>query len=231
MVREALVAGPASETPMAAAPLVFVFHGHGGTMRHAARAMPIHMSWPEAVVVFPQGLPTPGRLTDPEGERSGWQREAGDQGDRDLRFVDAVLKTLRTERCIDDRRIFATGHSNGGSFTYLLWAERGDAFAAFAPSAAVIARGAGKLEPKPVLHLGSPQDPLVKWTWQSRMIDHLLSVNRCGPRRPDAPGLTTYESTSPAGAPVAIFIHDGGHGYPKAGPELIVEFFRTRTER
>jgi polyhydroxybutyrate depolymerase len=229
VVREALVAGPASTPASAPAPLVFVFHGHGGTMGHAARTMTIHAHWPEAVVVFPQGLPTPGRLTDPEGKKAGWQREAGDQGDRDLKFVDAMLVSLRAERAIDGRRIYATGHSNGGSFTYLLWAERGSVFSAFAPSAAVIARGAGKLAPRPVLHLGSPQDPLVKWAWQSRMIDHVLAVNDCGPRSPDEPGYVRYEPRGKGGASVAVFIHDGGHGYPEGAPERIVNFFRDLT--
>jgi len=183
------------------------------------------------MVVYPQGLNTPGRLTDPEGRRPGWQREAGDQGDRDLKFVDAMLATLRAEERIDDRRIFSTGHSNGGSFTYLLWAERGATFAALAPSAAVIVRGAGKLVPRPVLHLGSPQDTLVKWSWQSRMIDHLLVVNDCGPRRPDTPGLERYEPQSKDGAPVLVFIYEGGHGYPSRGAALIAEFFRTIAPR
>ena len=62
-----------------------------------------------------------------------------EQGDRDLKFVDAILKTLREKYKVDDRRIFATGHSNGGGFTYLLWAARGKELAAIAP----VAAGAG----------------------------------------------------------------------------------------
>ena len=31
---------------------------------------------------------------------------------------------------IDEKRVYATGHSNGGGFTYLLWTCRPDAFAA-----------------------------------------------------------------------------------------------------
>jgi polyhydroxybutyrate depolymerase len=64
--REALVAAPATakEKP---SPLVFVFHGHGGAMRNAARQFHIHDLWPQAIVVYPQGLNTPGQLTDPEG--------------------------------------------------------------------------------------------------------------------------------------------------------------------
>ena len=56
-------------------------------------------------------------------------RESGDQGDRDLKFFDEVLSTLKKEYKVDANRVYATGHSNGGAFTYLLWGERGDVFA------------------------------------------------------------------------------------------------------
>ena len=108
----------------------------------------MHELWPEAVVVYMQGLSTPGRLTDPEGKKPGWQSAAGDQGDRDLKFFDALLATLKQEYKIDERRIYSTGHSNGGGFTYLLWSARPNMFAAVAPSAAVAARQLKDLKPK-----------------------------------------------------------------------------------
>lgn len=229
VTREALVHIPAGMKAGDVAPVVFGWHGHGGSMRNAARSFRIHQLWPEAIVVYPQGLPTRGALTDPEGKKSGWQMTAGDEGDRDLRFFDAMLAGLRAERKIDERRIYATGHSNGGAFTYLLWAERGDVFAAFAPSAALLARGFGEPGPKPVLHIGSPQDGLVKFSWQARMIDRVLRLNGCGPRKPDAPGYTVYPSGK--GAEVATFLHDGGHGYPSDAPALIVAFFKAHPKR
>src|SRR5262245_9478766 len=133
--REALLYVPAAakSTP---APVVFAFHGHGGTMQHAAAMFDYQHVWPEAIVVYMQGLNTPGRLTDPEGKRPGWQNLPGGQDDRDLKFFDAVLATLKSDYKVDESRIYATGHSNGGGFTYLLWRTRGDVFAAVAPSAA-----------------------------------------------------------------------------------------------
>ena len=85
-----LVYAPSKKTD-GKVPLVFDFHGHGGTAKHAARTHHFHEAWPEAVVVYMQGLNTPGKLTDPEGKKSGWQSGPGDQKDRDLKFFDAVL--------------------------------------------------------------------------------------------------------------------------------------------
>src|SRR5688500_17553323 len=107
--REALVYPPSRPTG-GKTPLVFDFHGHGGTARHAARTHHIHDAWPEALVVYMQGLPTPGKLTDPEGKRSGWQHGPGDQKDRDLKFFDVVLASMNKDHAVDGDRIYATGH-------------------------------------------------------------------------------------------------------------------------
>ena len=136
VVREALVYVP-PQARTNATPAVFAFHGHGGSMHNAARSFSYHTRWPEVLVVYMQGLNTPGRLTDPEGRKPGWQHAVGDHSDRDLKFFDTVLASLQQDYRVDDKRIYATGHSNGGGFTYLLWAARGDRFAAFAPSACV----------------------------------------------------------------------------------------------
>lgn len=132
--REALIREPAKRTE-GGIPVVFDFHGHGGTARNSDRVHHLHEAWPEALVVSMQGLPSPGHLTDAEGKKAGWQRRPGDQGDRDLKFFDAVLASLKRDYPIDGRRVYATGHSNGGAFVYLLWATRGDALAACAPVA------------------------------------------------------------------------------------------------
>src|SRR4051812_44542123 len=130
--RHALIHAPAGKMP---APLVFVFHGHGGTSAGAAKMFDIQKHWAEAIVVYPQGVPTPSK-TDPKGEKSGWQHAVGDHSDRDLKYFDALLAHVRNHHPVDDRRIYSTGHSNGGGFTYLLWAARGDVLAAVAPSSA-----------------------------------------------------------------------------------------------
>jgi polyhydroxybutyrate depolymerase len=196
-------------------------------MEGAARLFGIHTVWPEAVVVYPQGLKTPGRLTDPEGKRSGWQHAAGAQGDRDLRFFDAMLETMRKDLRVDTNRVYSTGHSNGGGFTYLLWLARGDRLAAIAPSAAAGIRNAdpGKRpRPLPVMHIGGTADPLVKFEWQRAAMDAVRTLNQCGEGMPWAPMCTQY--VSKVGAPLVEYIHPGTHNFPAEAPAAIVKFFR-----
>lgn len=221
--REALVYLP-SKAGDGPAPVVFGFHGHGGTARNTARTFAFQDHWPEAIIVYMQGIPTPGKLSDPEGKRNGWQHDAGDHGDRDLKFFDAVLAKLRSEQKIDERRIYATGHSNGGAFTYLLWAQRPDVFAAFAPSGAS-GRAVRSIKPKPAMHVAGERDELVKFAIQQRAMDHVRSTNGCEAAGATwAPQCTLY--SSPGGTPFVAMIHGGGHKYPAEAPPLIVRFFK-----
>lgn len=222
--RHGLVYAPKTATK-APTPVVFVFHGHGGTMNNAARQFRTHELWPDAITVYPQGLNTPGRLTDPEGKKPGWQSSPGDQGDRDLKLFDAVLKSLRAAYKVDEKRIYATGHSNGGGFTYLLWATRGDVLAAVAPSAAVAGKVVPMLRPKPVLHLAGEGDALVKFEWQKSMIEAIKKVNGVGAEgKKQSQSLTLYASER--GTPVVTYIHPGGHQFAADGGKVIVQFFK-----
>jgi polyhydroxybutyrate depolymerase len=213
----------AKTTPV---PLVFVFHGHGGSALNAARQFQMHRVWPEAICVYLNGLPTPGGgLVDPEGKKPGWVIRAAEGENRDVQFFDAVLAKLRADYQIDPHRIHATGHSNGGFFTYLLWAERGGVLASVAPSAAVAGRFATQLKPKSVLHLAGEKDTLVKYEAQARTVDALRRLNGCAAEgRNYGPHTTLYPSAG--GTPVAAFIHPGAHGFPEAGGAVIAQFFR-----
>src|SRR5258708_24870791 len=144
-----------------------------------------------------QGLNTPGKLTDPEGKKTGWQSGPGDQNDRDLKFFDAVLASMKQLHSIDENRIYATGHSNGGAFTYLLWAKRGDAFAAFAPVAAAAGPYLVDAKPRPLFHAASEKDPLVTFAMQQRTLDRVKKLTGSGDSSEDgAKGCPSYLSTN-----------------------------------
>ena len=221
--REALIYAPAAAATTSS-PVVFVFHGHGGSSRQVARSIPMSRDWPEAISVYMQGLNTPGLLLDHEGKKPGWQHAAGVENDRDLKFVDAMLEKLKHDYKVDPQRIYATGHSNGGGFTYLLWETRPEIFAAFAPIAAATAKAAS-LKPKPALHVAGEKDPIVKFEWQTLTMDAVKKDNGCDAEgKPWADHCTIYPSKT--GTPLVTFIHPGGHEIPPGAPAAIIKFFK-----
>jgi polyhydroxybutyrate depolymerase len=231
VVREALVHVP-STAKTNGAPVVFAFHGHGGSMSNAARMFSYEKVWPEAIVVYMQGLNTPGRLTDLEGKLPGWQFRQGDHDDRDLKFFDAVVDSLKRDYKVDARRLYSTGHSNGGAFTYLLWQTRADQLAAFAPSAAIFVDAAGHPGRtrdgvnRPVLHVAGENDPLVKFEWQKQMIAMVKKLNQCDQGQPwdQDKRCTFYKSAIKCD--VVTYIHQAKHGFPSEVPGIVVKFFK-----
>lgn len=228
VTREALVYVPPSNGKKH--PLVFAWHGHGGKMAFSAKQFAFHQHWPEAICVYPQGLPTAVPKIDPEGKMPGWQKYIGDQQDRDLAFFDAMLKTLKAEHAVDAKRIYSAGHSNGGYFSYVLWPARGDALAAVAPVAACLSVRDVKLQkPLPVLHVAGEKDPLVSFASQERTMEQIRKINGCDPTgKPAGPNCTEYSSRN--GPPVVTFIHSGAHNIPKGAPERIVQFFKEHAQ-
>jgi polyhydroxybutyrate depolymerase len=227
VTREALVYFPKSAG--AKSSLVFAFHGHGGTSAYAAKQFAFHDIWPEAVCVYPQGLPTPVPKIDPEGKKSGWQKFIGDQDDRDLLFFDAMLKSMLAKQ-VDEKRVYSTGHSNGGFFTYVLWAARNDALAAVAPVAATMSADFKKQQPKPVLHVAGEKDPIVKFEAQAVTMLWDRELNGCGPVGKPA-GKYSIEYSSRNGPPVVTYIHPGGHEIPDGAPRRIVQFLKEHAKK
>lgn len=223
LARTALIfAPPKSNQP---APLVFGWHGHGGSALNAARSFRIHELWPEAVVIYADGVRTAGR-TDPEGTKRGWQQKSDDLGGRDLKFFDALLAFAQKEYSIDPKRIYSTGHSNGSAFTYVLWGARPDVFAAIGSSAGGFRPlYAGK--PIPALHIAGEKDEIVPFRGQSFCMAAMRRINGCSAdAKPwgDTKGALLYPSEK--GTPFVSYIHGGGHVYPPEASGIIVRFFK-----
>lgn len=219
--RQALVYTPSKDAP-GAPPLVFGFHGHGGNMRQAARSFRMHEEMPEAVVVYMQGIPT-ATPNDPEGKRNGWQVRKGAYEDRDLKFFDSVYAWALGELGADKARVYSMGHSNGGRFTYLLWQERGGAFAAFGPSGSPAFLAA--LPPKPFFHVAGEQDRVVSFAHQRLTVERQMKANGCEARPYRTDGHAKYYRGN-GGNEAATYFHPGGHEYPREAPRLLAAFFR-----
>ena len=213
--RDAIVFAPKTATSEKT-PLVFSFHGHGDDMENF-QFVALERAWPDAIVVYVQGL------LSRDGLR-GWQVERGEYNDRDLKMVDAVLASLQRKFRVDDDRVYATGFSNGAMFTYLLWAERPRVFAAFAPVAGRLRPSVQPVDPRPLLHIAGERDAQVRFADQKDAIATAVRVNAAaGKTSSCGNGCTVYGSAT--SAPVVAWIHPGGHEYPPGTSGRIASFF------
>jgi polyhydroxybutyrate depolymerase len=218
--REAIVYAPSVTSPGGRVPLVLSFHGRGDDMKNF-QYVRLQDAWPEAIVVYFQGLPNG------EGYR-GWQVERGQENDRDLKLVDTALASLRERFKVDDARIYATGFSNGAGFTYLLWAERAAVFAAYAPVAGRIRPSVQPKQPRPLFHVAGMRDPQIRFTDQRQAFETAIRVNGvAGKNAPCGDECTIYGAAG--AAPVMTWVHPGGHMYPDSTSERIARFFREHT--
>ncbi|MFT3900407.1 MAG: PHB depolymerase family esterase [Gordonia sp. (in: high G+C Gram-positive bacteria)] len=105
-------------------PLILAFHGHGEMAKWFKHYT--QLSRLPAITVFPEGL----RGTDGE---SAWQGApyAPPQAD-DVAFTRAVLDKLTTEACVDSKRIYAVGRSNGAGLVNMLACQLPGRFASVA---------------------------------------------------------------------------------------------------
>src|SRR5262245_33476729 len=227
--RAALVYPNTKPESKTGAPLVLGFHGHGGKAEFVARRWSLHTLWPEAVVIYPQGLPTATTL-DPEGARPGWQIAPGGQNDRDVRFVDAVIEWAQKQYRIDRDRIYAIGHSNGARFANVLWKTRGEKFAAFCSASAqggLMILGA---PPRSIFAIAGENDQIVRYDGQARSIEVYRRVLKTDPSKAVTKG---YAKTEPGinGTELVSYLHPGGHEFPQDALPLVVEFFKRHTNK
>lgn len=213
--------------PRANSPVVFVFHGRTGKASGAARMYRVQEAWPEATVVYPQGLDSYSPRIKMNGP--GWQLSPQQDNARDLKFVDALLKKLKADYASDAKRIFACGMSNGAAFTFVLLQSRPKSFAGFASVA-----GAGaplvyfSREPKPYLMINGKEDKLVSFAAAERTMRKLVALNSASAApKPWAKGAEIYEGSNP----VVWQVHDGGHTWPAGATANIVRFFKSIGEK
>lgn len=127
-----------------AVPLVFMFHGHRGSSKvmtgenHRAAPYKLWLALAQRdkfIVVAPQGE------KGSDGYR-GWNDCRADAKTNpavdDVAFVDAMLAAISAQYAVDKKRIYTTGTSNGGNFSYRLAQERTRVFAAAAPVVAAM---------------------------------------------------------------------------------------------
>lgn len=175
--RRYLVHVPPSYTGAVPTPLVLSFHGGGGNLEHQLALTGSIAKSDEAgfLLVFPNGTGVlPNRLlTWNAGICCGY---AAENDVDDVGFVAALLDALETQLCVDPRRVYATGHSNGAMLSYRLACELSDRIAAVMANAGgmgdfplghldmdPLAFDCRPTRPVPILHLHGLADEAYPW--------------------------------------------------------------------
>jgi polyhydroxybutyrate depolymerase len=221
--REAIVVAPTKRSDRP--PIVFGWHGRGGTMQSSQHMYKIETLWPEAVVVYPQGLPCP----PPDGSsgpmKANWQTQPGDQGDRDLKFFDVMLTQLSGKYHVEQRQVYTVGFSGGAMMTYVLWSQRNSKLAAAAIAEGRLQDACKPMQPLAAIIAAGKADTTCLFTDQVEAIKYDRQVDGVAPNAtPNVLGGVRYFHGS--NADLAIMITNLGHQYPPGMSQKVVPFFK-----
>lgn len=152
---------PGYDGPLAL-PVVLLFHGGGGSadqLQNRSAGMDPIADREGFVAVYPDGTGAL-RTWNAGGCCGAAVRDAVD----DVGFVGALLDELEAELCVDRRRVYASGMSNGGMMSHRLGCELADRIAAIAPVAAVdVTATCAPSRPVPIFHVHGSSDGHVPW--------------------------------------------------------------------
>jgi len=158
-MREYRVHVPPGYDPTKPTMLVLVFHGF---LETSEQIEDITVMTPVSdarnfLLVYPQGLSTSWNAGACCGSSASSDVE-------DVKFVGEMLDALSQEYCVDPKRVFASGFSNGGMLSHRLACEMSDRIAAIGPVAGTMAiDDCTPARPVPVMHVHGTSDFVVPY--------------------------------------------------------------------
>ena len=152
---------PSSYDATKGAMLVVAYHGfsESGYAQEIQSRMDKSSDAKGYIVAYPEGIATSWNAGDCCGD--SWTG-----GVDDVQFTRDLLGAIEADYCIDPKRVFATGFSNGGFLSHRLGCEMSDVFGAIAPVAGVLGEAPSSCKPKrpiPVLDFHGLSDPVVPY--------------------------------------------------------------------
>ncbi|MEV4727955.1 cellulose binding domain-containing protein [Micromonospora humida] len=192
--------------------LIFGFHWNGGTANDVDSGGTSGYPWSyygiralannSAIFVAPQGI------------GNGW----ANTGDRDLTFVDDMMRQIESALCVETTQRFAMGFSYGGGMSYAIACARASAFRAVAVySGGQLSGCNGGTQPIAYIGIHGLRDNVLPISTGRSLRDRFVRNNGCTPQNPPEPAqgslthTVTYYSGCRAGYPVAWAPFDGGH--------------------
>jgi polyhydroxybutyrate depolymerase len=155
-------------------------------------------------------------LIDPDGVGMSWNAGSccGNNKQDDVKFFRDMVTKATAELCIDSKRVYVSGHSNGGAMTYRLACEAADIFAAVAPVCGwMAAPTCAPARPIPVLAIRGLNDSTVKIDTADADIDKWLSNDKCAENQVTTSGVCKTYGSCAAGAQVMDCRPRGNHNF------------------
>jgi len=219
-------------------PLVIVLHGGGQSgpriqeLIHMDRTADRHGFW----VAYPDGT---------KGAGGGFTWNGGDccgvamrKKIDDVDFIEELIQELTEPGCVDPRRVYATGISNGAIFSYRLGCDLSDKIAAIAPIAGALMMNQCTPErPVPAIIFHGSEDKHVKVQGGRNLMsgarrafpplsetrDRWLQINGCAAeseliyKKGDST-CWSYENCADRGDVTFCMVEGGGHTWPGGEP-------------
>ncbi len=221
---------PPNYDPSKFTSVVFAFHGFTTQATDFIKDIGIEAASDQRnlIAVVPQGS---GVI--PSWNAGGCCGEAQTFGTDDVGFVRTLLASLRSELCVDNKRVFAMGHSNGGFMSNRLACEMADDFAAIGPNSAGLVFSACKpSRPVPVYYMHGDADGVVfygggfplGWSGAKDTFDGWGARNKCATpaKVTSQAGKVTCQTYAPrsGGADVNLCTISGGsHVWPSSASD------------
>jgi polyhydroxybutyrate depolymerase len=197
-------------------PLILNFHGltQTGDAQRAQSHMDDKADQEGFIVAYPNGI------------NNAWNSgPSGSNVADDVGFTRAVVDDLGTRGCINLKRVYATGMSNGGGMSHRLACEAADVIAAVAPSSGQLALDPNACAPQrpiPLMHFHGKNDTVARYEGVPAMIQAWADRNGCTdePRVTYQEGDVTCETADQCDADASVTLCtavEAGHcwlGYP-----------------
>lgn len=181
-IREYVSYIPNSYDGTSAVPLVFNFHGFGGSaseyMNYAdMRAIAESDTF---ILVYPQGSCLDGSSHWNASLPGGDNKSDAD----DFGFVEAMINQISLDYNVDSERVYACGYSNGGMFAYGLANYKSNLIAAVGSVSGTILDFDGSTShPMPIIHLHGTSDGVIPYNGSGdynsvqSVLDHWINFN------------------------------------------------------
>jgi len=188
--------------------LIFGWHPWGGSAQQVASGGYyglVSQAKGSAIFVAAEGL-------DFGGNGKGW----GNQNGQDIALLKAMLDLFRSQLCIDENRIFSTGFSFGGMFSYAAGCSTASMMRAIAPMAGNNTVAGCENGTRPVAMMGfhGTEDQVVAIDGGRKARDVFVQRNKCTTQTMPAP-TTWCDTAGQSFQPCSCVSYQGcQEGYP-----------------